>query len=30
MERREINPTGWLLGFNVNHGIEVTGTERVL
>ena len=30
MERREINPTDWLLGFNVNHGIEVTGTERVL
>ena len=30
MERREINPTDWLLGFNVNHGVEVTGTERVL
>ncbi len=30
MERREINPTDWLLGFNVNHGVEVTGIERVL
>lgn len=30
MDRREINPTDWLLGFNVNHGIEVTGAERVL
>ena len=30
MERREINPTDWLLGFNVNHGVEVTGTQRVL
>ena len=30
MERREINPTDWLSGFNINHGIEVTGAERVL
>lgn len=30
MDRREINPTDWLLGFNVNHGIEVTGAQRVL
>lgn len=30
MERREINPTDWLLGFNLNQGIEVTGAQRVL
>jgi enamine deaminase RidA (YjgF/YER057c/UK114 family) len=30
MERREINPTEWLLGFNINHGIEVTDAQRVL
>jgi enamine deaminase RidA (YjgF/YER057c/UK114 family) len=30
MERREINPTDWLLGFNINQGIEVTGAQRVL
>ena len=30
MERREINPTDWLLGFNINHGIEISGAERVL
>jgi len=30
MERREINPTDWLLAFNMNHGIEVTGAQRVL
>lgn len=30
MDRREVNPTDWLLGFNINHGIEVTGAERVL
>jgi enamine deaminase RidA (YjgF/YER057c/UK114 family) len=30
MERREINPTDWLPGFNINHGIEVTGAQRVL
>ena len=30
MQRREINPTDWLQGFNINHGIEVTGGDRVL
>ena len=30
MERREINPTDWLSGFNINHAIEVTGAQRVL
>jgi enamine deaminase RidA (YjgF/YER057c/UK114 family) len=30
MQRREINPTDWLLGFGINHGIEVTGAQRVL
>ena len=30
MERREINPIDWLSGFNINHGIEVTGVQRVL
>lgn len=30
MERREINPTDWLLAFNINQGIEVTGGQRVL
>jgi enamine deaminase RidA (YjgF/YER057c/UK114 family) len=30
MERREINPSDWLLAFNINHGIEVTGAQRVL
>lgn len=30
MEKREINPTDWLLAFNINHGIEVTGGQRVL
>jgi len=30
MERREVNPTDWLLAFNINHGIEVTGAQRVL
>ena len=30
MEKREINPTDWLLGFNINHGIEVTGGTRTL
>ena len=30
MEKRAINPTDWLLGFNINQGIEVTGVERVL
>lgn len=30
MQKREINPTDWLQGFNINHGIEVTGGHRVL
>jgi enamine deaminase RidA (YjgF/YER057c/UK114 family) len=30
MQTREINPTSWLQGFNINHGIEVTGGQRVL
>lgn len=30
MERREVNPTDWLLGFNINQGIEVTGAQRTL
>lgn len=30
MERRDVNPTDWLLGFNINQGIEVTGAQRVL
>ncbi len=30
MEKREINPTDWLLGFNINHGIEVTSADRVV
>lgn len=30
MEKREINPTDWLTGFNINHAIEVKGAERVL
>ena len=30
MPRREINPTDWLLTFNINQGIEVTGGQRVL
>ena len=30
MEKREINPTEWLLAFNINQGIEVTGAQRVL
>ena len=30
MEKREINPTEWLLAFNLNQGIEVTGGQRVL
>ena len=30
MDKRAINPTDWLLGFNLNHGIEVTGAQRVL
>jgi enamine deaminase RidA (YjgF/YER057c/UK114 family) len=30
MQTRAINPTDWLLAFNLNHGIEVTGGQRVL
>jgi enamine deaminase RidA (YjgF/YER057c/UK114 family) len=30
MKRREINPTDYLSGFNLNHGIEVSGTQRTL
>lgn len=30
MQKREINPTGWLEGFNVNHAVEVTGGQRTL
>ncbi len=30
MQTREINPTPWLQGFNLNHGIEVTGAQRTL
>jgi enamine deaminase RidA (YjgF/YER057c/UK114 family) len=30
MDKREINATEWLLAFNINQGIEVTGAERVL
>jgi enamine deaminase RidA (YjgF/YER057c/UK114 family) len=30
VEKREINPTEWLRAFNINHGIEVTGAQRVL
>ncbi len=30
MEKREINPTEWLLAFNINQAIEVSGAQRVL
>ena len=30
MQTRPINPTSWLGGFHINHGIEVTGGQRVL
>jgi enamine deaminase RidA (YjgF/YER057c/UK114 family) len=30
LDKRTINPTDWLLGFNINQGIEVTGAQRVL
>jgi enamine deaminase RidA (YjgF/YER057c/UK114 family) len=30
VEKREINPTDWIQAFNINHGIEVTGAQRVL
>jgi enamine deaminase RidA (YjgF/YER057c/UK114 family) len=30
MKKRDINPSEWLLAFNINQGIEVTGAQRVL
>ena len=30
MEKRVIDPTPWLGGFNLHHGIEVTGVQRTL
>lgn len=30
MQKRAINPTPWLQGFNMNHAIEVRGGERAL
>lgn len=30
MQKRAINPTDWLTAFHINHGIEVTGGQRVL
>jgi enamine deaminase RidA (YjgF/YER057c/UK114 family) len=30
MNSRRINPTDWLLGFNINQGIEVTDAKRTL
>jgi len=30
VDKREINPSDWLLAFNINQGIEVTGAQRVL
>ena len=30
MDKREINPSEWLLAFNINQGIEITGAQRVL
>ena len=30
MNSRKINPTDWLLGFNLNQGIEVTNASRTL
>ncbi len=30
MERRDINPTDWLLAFGINQGVEVTGGQRTL
>ena len=30
MQKREINPTDLLQAFNINHGIEVTGGQRML
>jgi len=30
MQIRPINPTPWLAGFNIHHGLEVTGATRTL
>ena len=30
MERREFNPTEWLLAFNINHGLEIRDAERMV
>lgn len=30
MKKRTINPTDWLQGFGLNHGVEVTTGQRVL
>lgn len=30
MKKKTLNPTDWLLGFGINHGIEVNGGERVV
>lgn len=30
MQNRAINPTDWLQAFHLNHGVEVTGGQRVL
>lgn len=30
MEKRAVDPTPWLQGFNMHHGIEVTGASRTL
>ena len=30
MQRRNINPSPWLQVFNINHGVEVRETSRML
>lgn len=30
MQRRSINPTDWLQGFGLDHGVEISGGQRVL
>jgi enamine deaminase RidA (YjgF/YER057c/UK114 family) len=30
MDKRAINPSPWLLQFGINHGVEVTGSQRTL
>ncbi len=30
MQLKPINPTPWLGGFNINHGVEVSGASRTL